>query len=53
MLITIKKKTIMINNKVIITKIIIHHVISIVVNVVDETMMKVLAPNNPMMGKRF
>jgi hypothetical protein len=52
-LITIKKRIIMINNKVIIVKIIIHDVIPSAVNVVDETMMKVLVPNNQMMGKQF
>jgi hypothetical protein len=33
--------------------IIIHDIIPIVVNVVDGHMMRVPAPNNKMMGKRF
>ncbi len=55
MLIIIKKRIIIItiNNKVIVVKIIIHDVISIVVEIIDGQMMKGLAPNNKMMGKRF
>jgi hypothetical protein len=50
-LITIKKRIIMINNKVITMKIINHEVIPSAINVVNKTMKKVQALNNQMMGK--